>query len=633
MKEIIENDVEFTETFFDDCLNFLKKRNNGKYDFILKSGSSLKKCLCSLFRYIWTTEDKPEQWRRTTLIQLHKKGSKDDMSNYRNIHTKLDIPKLFGFMVITLAKVPIIQNMSKYQIGTVPGHRSQEHLFVMRSLISLYNHYKQPVIIQLYDIQKCFDSEMLVDGLDAIYNSGVKGKLYRLLYMMNKNTIIKVKTGVGMTEEENTGENIGQGTGEGAIISAASIADGVERAFRYSDHEISYGEEDMKPFLFQDDIARVCDSLEAAQHGNDLVTHVMESKLLDFNLDKSCFMVVGNEKTKDNIMNKVDSSPLTLSGCPMKMVTQEKYLGDYIHCSGNPGSVLATVKARNGMTVSAINEMKSVLEDSRINVAGGLKAGIDIWEISVLPFLLNNSEVWGDIPKGAIDQLENLQKMFYRCLFATPISTPSPALLWEAGALTMLYRIKMRKLTFYHHILSLKDDAVASRVARVADRAGYPGLIKEYKSLCEELKLPHPGKISTLSWKKQVKRAIIEANRIYLLEQIASKYEKLDYETLKKEDFVMKDYVRNLNMHEGRMKFRIRSKMVKHVKFNFSSDPVYSSQLWHCTHCDRMDSQSHILICESYKYLREGKDLNNDKHLVKYFSDVISLREKLENEV
>ena len=52
MKEIVENAVEFTEAFFDDCLTILKKRNNGKYDFILKSGSSLKKSLCSLFKYI-----------------------------------------------------------------------------------------------------------------------------------------------------------------------------------------------------------------------------------------------------------------------------------------------------------------------------------------------------------------------------------------------------------------------------------------------------------------------------------------------------------------------------------------------------------------------------------------------------
>ena len=176
---------------------------------------------------------------------------------------------------------------------------------------------------------------------------------------------------------------------------------------------------------------------------------------------------------------------------------------------------------------------------------------------------------------------------------------------------------------------ALEEDAVASRVARVADRAGYPGLVKEYKSLCDELQLPHPATMSALSWKRKVKHAVMNANRSYLLDQIERNYQKLDYETLKQE-FELKEYVKNLCMHGGRMKFRIRAKMVKNVKFNFSSDPVYSSQLWHCTHCDMMDSQSHITKCESYKYLREGKDLSSDKDLVKYFSDVISLREKID---
>ena len=631
MAEVIENDVEFSETLYNDCLKILKKKNPKKYAFILKGGEALKKSLVALFRYVWTTEDKPDQWRRTILIQLHKKGSKDDMGNYRNIHTKMDIPKLFGFMVISLAKVPIIKNMSKYQIGTVPGHRSQEHLFVMKNVISLYEHYKQPVIVQLYDIQKFFDREMLVDGLDAVYNSGVKGKLYRLLYLMNKDTIIKVKTGVGISEEEETGENIGQGTGEGAIISAASIADGVDSVFRHSHHELSYGEEGLQPLLFQDDIARVSNDVEAAQHGNNMVTHVMETKLLDFNIDKSCFMVVGNAKYKNVIREKLQSAPLTLSGFPMKEVQQEKYLGDYLHCNGNPASVLATVNARYGLAVSAIYEIKSVLEDCRINVVGGLKAGIDIWELSVIPFLLNNSDVWSDIPKGAYDMLEELQKMFYRYLLATPISTPTPALLWETGGWTMKNRIIAKKLSFYHHVMSLEESSVAKTIATIADKAGYPGLVQEYKDLCMELNLPDPKKVTRLTWKNRVKDAVGKANSSYLLDLIKNKYEKLNYESLKEENFEMKEYVTKMSLQDARTKFAIRSKMVKTVKFNYSSDPKHSSQLWHCSHCEKMDSQSHILVCDSYQYLREGKDLKCDKDLVKYFRDVISLREKIQD--
>ena len=195
----------------------------------------------------------------------------------------------------------------------------------------------------------------------------------------------------------------------------------------------------------------------------------------------------------------------------------------------------------------------------------------------------------------------------------------------------MRNRVNMRKLMLYHHLMSLDETAVASRVAKVADRAGYPGLMQEYQSLCTEMKLPSPTQTSKLTWKRLVKKAIVDANKAELLYQIENNYEKLDYEILKEEQYEIKEYVKSMNMHDGRMKFQIRSKMVKNIAFNYSSDPKYSSRLWHCTHCDRMDSQSHVLTCESYKHLREGKDLSSDPDLVKYFKDVISLREKAED--
>jgi hypothetical protein len=59
--------------------------------------------------------------------------------------------------------------------------------------------------------------------------------------------------------------------------------------------------------------------VEAAQHGNELVSHVMEPKLLDFNLDKSCYLVVGRSDYKKAISNQLESVPES----PMNEVTQE----------------------------------------------------------------------------------------------------------------------------------------------------------------------------------------------------------------------------------------------------------------------------------------------------------------------
>ena len=129
----------------------LKKKTGHKYDFILKSGDSLKAALFTLFKVVWEFEKKPDIWRNSILIQLYKgSGSLQDLNFYRNIHTKEEIPKFFGHIVTTAAKGIMMDNMSKYQIGTKPGHRAQEHLFVIKSVIGLYEHLDMALILQQF---------------------------------------------------------------------------------------------------------------------------------------------------------------------------------------------------------------------------------------------------------------------------------------------------------------------------------------------------------------------------------------------------------------------------------------------------------------------------------------------------
>ena len=143
---------------------------------------------------------------------------------------------------------------------------------------------------------------------------------------MNKDTKIKVRTTIGETEEKDTGENIGQGTLEGAVISSANIDYDctVDKFFRKSTDELSFGGIKLQPLLFQDDISRQSTSFWAAQSGNNKIEAVMETKLLDFILDKSCYIVMGSKKNKLEIETELKSNPLTLSGKVMNNVQTEK---------------------------------------------------------------------------------------------------------------------------------------------------------------------------------------------------------------------------------------------------------------------------------------------------------------------
>ena len=109
---------------------------------------------------------------------------------------------------------------------------------------------------------------------------------------------------------------------------------------------------------------------------------------------------------------------------------------------------------------------------------------------------------------------------------------------------------------------------------------------------------------------------------------------------MKKEHCELKSYMVNLNLHDARIRFKIRAQMTPTIQMNFKNDPAFKANLWTCSGCNPRtkhtvteqtrtdDTQSHVLICDSYADLRKDKDLSDDKDLVDFFVAVISRRMK-----
>ena len=633
MEEKIDEDEKFTEKDFGDLLKHLQKNNKSKYKFILKSGFSYQKCLYKLFKMVWENETKPRQWDNTVAHQLYKGvGVKSNLSHYRFIHTKNENPKAFEHIVISKAKPKIVDGCTKFQIGAIPKHQSQEHLFTLKSVMAWYEKLKIPFIVQLYDISKFVDRENLKDGLNALYNCGVNGKLYRLIYELNRKTCLKVKTGVGMSDSTVLGENITQGSIGGALISTVNLDYTVNLHFKKSEHEISYGDTKLQPIIFQDDLFRMCASPEAAQAGNLMIEAVIESKLLDLNLDKSCFIVIGAKNSVKDIKNELLEHPLTLCGNLMKEKVFDKYLGDYIHSEGTQASVLCTVKNRFGRINTNIIEARAIIDDCRVNTVGGLLAGIDLWEMAILPSLLNNCQTWVNISEESYKLLEDLQNTMYRTLLNVPKTCPIPSLCWDMGGTKMKLRIKQKKLEFIWHLCHLNDEALAKEILMIQKTHSMPGLVRECQEWIEEFSLPDIFKteMTKLQWKKIVKAKIKQQNERELRLKMMS-LEKLKVNELMTEEFGIKPYVKKLTVYEARNIFKMRSSMMMNVKMNYMSDAKNVASMWLCSSCQTsIDSMGHVLWCPSYQHLRADKDMKDDKDLASYLHSVILIRDKLD---
>ena len=197
----------------------------------------------------------------------------------------------------------------------------------------------------------------------------------------------------------------------------------------------------------------------------------------------------------------------------MKQELEAKYLGEWLSCLGLSHSVDVTIKKRKGLSTLAIYEIRSVVEDCRSRVCGGLKAGIDIWEQAVLPKLLFNSGCWLGITDHALQGLEELQLKFYRCLLAVGTGCPIPSLYWETGGILIKYRILQSKLLLLHHIATLEHDALAREVFEVQKRLNLPGLYLECKSSLVNLGVTDLSIYTALQWKQLVKSEIYKLNQ------------------------------------------------------------------------------------------------------------------------
>ena len=134
-----------------------------------------------------------------------------------------------------------------------------------------------------------------------------------------------------MSEEEDTSPGVGQETAEGAICSSVNIDNGVVDPF-HDENElkeelkaISYEDIAIHPLLFQDDVLYATDSLGSANFDNKRMEFILKSKLLDLNLNKSCYIIAGNKQAIKRMKVKLKSSLITLCDQIMKEVNEEKY--------------------------------------------------------------------------------------------------------------------------------------------------------------------------------------------------------------------------------------------------------------------------------------------------------------------
>ena len=207
------------------------------------AGKNLKFSLLHIVNKIKEENHIPDFVRLADVSTIYKgKGSKKELLNERGIFVVTILRSILMRLIYQDYYAMIDKSMSDSQIGARKGKNIRNHLWIVHGIISdvLNTKNKKPIDIQIFDYKQCFDSLWLKDCMNEFYSAGFQDDKFALLYNMNSNVNIAVKTPVGKTTRESITNVITQGDVFSPIFCSKQVDTIGQECLRKSRHTYSY---------------------------------------------------------------------------------------------------------------------------------------------------------------------------------------------------------------------------------------------------------------------------------------------------------------------------------------------------------------------------------------------------------
>ena len=462
---------DWTMADLDKVLKSLKNNRTrdpmGLINEIFKPGTigrNMKLALLGLLNQIKTEQKLPELLQIANITTIYKnKGSRQCLDNDRGIFVVSSVRMILDSLIYNDKYATIDDYMTNSNIGARKQRNIRDHLFILYGVInSVVNGQADPVDLQIYDVEKCFDSlwlkDCMLDLVDTLPETERDNKV-SLIYHLNQKSYVSVKTPFGMTKRVLFPNIVMQGGKWGPLKCANSMDKIGGKCIKTGRHLYSYkGVVKIMPLAMIDDLLVISECGSKSVGANIFINTEIEMKKLKLHTPTN------QGKTKcHNIhigKNLHKCSELFVHDFKMENVEHDTYLGDVI---SKDGKNTKNVEARTSKGLGILGHIMDVLK--RVNFGGHyFKIAITLREAMLVGGILTNSEVWYGLKTKDIEKLEEIDRLLLRQIFQVAHSCPIEALYLETGTIPFRFIIKARRLNYLHHILTRNHDEMISKI-------------------------------------------------------------------------------------------------------------------------------------------------------------------------
>ena len=188
-----------------------------------------------------------------------------------------------------------------------------------------------------------------------------------------------------------------------------------------------------------------------------------------------------------------------------------KYLGDVKNYKGN---MEETINDRCQKCLRITNEITCLTKNPTLK-QHKIEVGLKIINMILIPKLLYGCETWTGMSKRQLCKLEKIQKDVLTKLFALPRTTPLFGLLFESGMLPIEYKIKIRKLVYWHKLLNFDETRLVKTIYNEQKRMGlkdcwYSEICNISSELSIHLSETEISNLKEKEWLKIINEKVIE---------------------------------------------------------------------------------------------------------------------------
>ena len=615
----------WTMKHLETVLKYLKK-NKSRDPFgyandifhINVAGEDLKKAILMMMNRIKSELIYPEVLEIYDISSIYKnRGCRNSFGNYRGIFGVPILRTILDRLIYNDEYTIIDEGLSDSNVGARKKRNIRDNIFVLNAINnSVVNGKEDPVDIQIFDVEKCFDALWVEECINDVYDAGLVNDKLALLYLENQNANIAIKTQEGKSSRINIKNIIMQGTVWGSLLCTASMDKLGQMIYRSNDLVYKYkGAIDIPSLGMVDDILSVQKCSNEALKINAAVNAFIESKKLTLN-SKKCHRI-HVEKSRNK--TELKCPELKIHNEKMKNAEQEKYLGDLIN---NSGTNRKNIEERRNKGFGIVAEILAILEEIPLGRYRH-EIGLKLRQAMLINGILFNSEAWHAISETELRMLETVDEHLLRSLVKGQAKTPLEFLYLESGTIPIRYIIACRRL-IYHQVLLKRDNSELTKKIYQAQKdnptpGDFVALLKEDFEIINADQDDHQIQMAdSHTYKGNIKSKIRLAafNNLKETQQSHSKVRDIHYDKLEVQNYMVSPLFLNTEVN---LLHALRSRSTE-CKANQKQRYIHTNLL--CPLCEQeVDDQPHLLSCTEISNKMETEETAAGK--IKY-DDIFS---------